>query len=160
MNLHKMILYCLILPAMALFFSADAMGGERATLKEAAYASYMQATIERQEGRFDAAVNHLEQALKMDPGSVAIVKELAETVFQMGDFDRCKKWAEKAIDMDPDDLGLKVMLARCHAAQGDYDAALSILDGVLKTDPGYQDALFLQGSIYAQSNDLVKAEEA
>ncbi|HST27567.1 MAG TPA: protein kinase [Rudaea sp.] len=138
--------------------------------------------VERREGRFDAAIASLQQALAQDPRNSALANDLAETCMMAGRYADAAPWQQRALALDPTNINARIdssntilldsgdaQLALA-AAQGDepvmrtwradllvyrrrYDEAIALLAGVEDTPDNFT---FVRGSKALQLANLYR----
>lgn len=87
------------------------------------------------------------QALQIDVLDVGTHRMLGEAYRELNVYKKSVREYEVALQLKPADAALQVGLAKTHIAAGDKAKAKSLLDAVLKTDPGNADAKTLQKAL-------------
>jgi len=75
------------------------------------------------EGESDAALSCLSQALEASPNSIAIRRNLGNTLRTLGYLSAAEDMLQGALERAPNDANAQVLLAFCKFAQGEFDAA-------------------------------------
>ena len=101
-------------------------------------------------GRWPAAVDHLGQALQLDPRSVLTARRLSYAWFWLRDYQRADKAADRGLAIAPTNLATIEGKAMISLAQGDLTGAR----GVLRTAQGMVEPTALVAYL-ANYNDLV-----
>ena len=60
------------------------------------------AYIWRRQGRFDEAADQLQKALRLNPRSAGMAREIGNTLFQLGRYPEAEVYMDQAIDLQPD----------------------------------------------------------
>jgi serine/threonine protein kinase/TolB-like protein/tetratricopeptide (TPR) repeat protein len=89
--------------------------------------------IERSLGRWDAALQHLEQARRLDPRSARTAGELHRTLVSLRRYTEAVAAGNDALALSPADLNVIEMQIMAYLGQGDLPGARSVLQGVPAT---------------------------
>ncbi len=89
-------------------------------------------STERNLGRWDEALGHLRQVLRLDPKSRGAMFTMGMTLAWMRRFPEARQLVERALAMNPSDLNTIVELAQIHIGEGDLQGARSVLRAVPK----------------------------
>jgi non-specific serine/threonine protein kinase len=114
--------------------------------------------IRRRQGRFEEAAAHLEQAIELDPYSVAVQGELARTLTAKRDFARADEAFVRAIAMAPDSTYYYSLRAELALSwRGDVAAAREMVDNAPGTsEPEWA---WLPSEVDVMAHDLEAARE-
>lgn len=117
----------------------DTYAGRRA--KEAATPLHRLAKLEGKLGDREAALGHLDQAFKMDPGSVDILRDLGLLALEAGDLERAQKTFRALLLQRLDGAGITkaevfFQLGVVAERQGDKPKAVQMFERALEGDPG------------------------
>ena len=86
--------------------------------------------VERRQGRFDAAIASLQQALAHDPRNSALAFELGNTYMLPSRYADAETWFQRALALDPDNLNAKVNYSNAIMFRsGDFSRALAAVQG-------------------------------
>lgn len=102
-------------------------------------------------GRFDDAIEELNNALKLDPDYVEVRNNLAVTFDKMKLFDKAVNHLKEAIRQRPDYTEAHCNLGTIYGKQGNYDDAIAELNTALRLNPRFAVARNNLGNIYAMS---------
>jgi serine/threonine-protein kinase len=67
--------------------------------------------VERRQGHWDESIRHIEQAVRLDPHNVALISELATTLFIQRRYDEAAKTLDSALAWKPLDFGMAFLRA-------------------------------------------------
>jgi serine/threonine-protein kinase len=103
------------------------------------------ASAERSLGQFDRALEHLQQARRLDPRSVRVVNATQNTLMWLRRYPEALAASEAALALAPGDLSISQDKAMVYVAQGNLAAAREVIRQVSPTvDPGELAAFFGQ----------------
>jgi len=108
------------------------------------------------EGRLPEALEAYTRALSKDPGSVYLLKRVAELSARQNRLPEAVVYAERALDLEPDNLGVRLFLGTLYRFRKDVASAERVLrdeDG----QPLNDDAAVLLYGIYADNRRLSDA---
>jgi serine/threonine-protein kinase len=89
--------------------------------------------VYRRQGKWDAALQNLHQAITLDPRSSDLLAETGETALYMGRYEEAKTLCRRGTEMKPDFSFAYMILAWAHwQGDGDSRAALDILDRAIE----------------------------
>jgi tetratricopeptide (TPR) repeat protein len=101
------------------------------------------------------AVDLLEEAHKIEPDSIAVLRRLSELCFTLGRTEAALKYSREVLDVDPSDTETLSQLVAHFVRKGDLSAAEAALKGVLanprlgKNSSGRLLALYELGKLYS-----------
>jgi tetratricopeptide (TPR) repeat protein len=98
--------------------------------------------------RYAQAAVGLEQMMKIDPGNIAVRKNLGEMYVRSEQFDKALEIFNDLIERDPKSLELRGALAGLYLQKGDWNKAREQFDVILKNDSLSADARFRIGMAY------------
>ena len=101
----------------------------------ATYTHFTLSSIYKKKGEFERARDHLAIALKGDPESLYLNREMALILRQLKDYDAAKEYVLKCIHLAPEERGYVILLGEIHMLSGDEDTALEIYQDVLEQAP-------------------------
>jgi TolB-like protein/cytochrome c-type biogenesis protein CcmH/NrfG len=93
------------------------------------------ARVARREGHWDESINYFEQALAMDPRSVELLMDAAETYSIVRQFQLALKLCDRVLDITPNDLDVMTVKASIYQAQGNLQEAAKLLTEVNAETP-------------------------
>ncbi len=114
-------------------------------------------TLFFQQGRFDAARDHLARAVELAPSSVEAHATLAVVLEQLGDLEGAEREYSEALEILPDNPDIRVRRAALRNRLDQKEGALEDLNRALESNPGVIQAIFGKG-ILLQS--MGRTEEA
>ncbi len=117
------------------------------------------------------AVEHFQEALKLDPGSSIILEELTDLYVQTGQLRNAVAQAEELLKQDPDNLDARRMLGRIYmralgnAPDGRINeetlrSAIQQYQKITEKDPKDVESWVMLARLYRASNNSVEAEKA
>jgi tetratricopeptide (TPR) repeat protein len=117
------------------------------------------------------AIEHFQQALKLDPGSSIILEELTDLYVQSGQLRSAVAQAEELLKQDPDNLEARRMLGRIYmralgnAPDGRINeetlrSAIQQYQKITEKDPKDVESWVMLARLYRASNNSVEAEKA
>jgi tetratricopeptide (TPR) repeat protein len=74
-------------------------------------APFLIGMVERRQGRWDESIQHIQQALALDPHNASLVPELATTYFLVRRYDEAAKTLDSALAWKPRDFGMALLHA-------------------------------------------------
>lgn len=112
------------------------LGGARAALERArsllpGSAEVLEAIakVDRRQGRWDDALEHLRQAAEFDPRNTGLLGSWALALAQLRRFAEARTLADRALDVAPGDPAMVSLQVFTLQAEGDLDRAQPLLDG-------------------------------
>ena len=93
------------------------------------------ARIARRQGHWDEAVAHYEQALLLDPRSIALLVTAASNYSDLRKFDAALKLCDRALDILPNDPDLMAFKAGIYQGQGNLAESAKLLREVNAENP-------------------------
>ena len=117
------------------------------------------------------AIQHYQEALKIDPGASIILEELTDLYVQTGQLRNAVAQAEQMLKQDPDNLEARRMLGRIYmralgnAPDGRINedtlrSATQQYQKITEKDPKDVESWVMLGRLYRASNNSVEAEKA
>lgn len=89
----------------------------------------------RSEAQYDLGLAALERALQIDPNSLVVMSNYANSLSDVGQYDRSLQLRDRILRRQPDDAKQKANVGRTLRAQGLYDTAISYLSAALDAHP-------------------------
>lgn len=111
------------------------------------------------EGNIDAAIEDIDAALKIAPGSTNLWNDLGLIQSARGDMQSAEAALLRAIELDPEDVAAHTNLAILYLDQDRVREAKREIDRVMELDPGFDLALVARGRYHLQTGELEKATE-
>ncbi|UCD57492.1 MAG: tetratricopeptide repeat protein, partial [Candidatus Hydrogenedentota bacterium] len=101
-------------------------------------------------GRFDEAVEQIEQALDLDPLSVIVNREFGQVCLFSGQVDRAIEALQKQMEIDPNFPFARLLLAEAYIQKGMYEDAVSEMERETEITGGHPLAKSSLGGVYAR----------
>ncbi|MFD1328131.1 FecR domain-containing protein [Mycoplana ramosa] len=111
------------------------------------------------EGNIDAAIEDIDAALKIAPGSTNLWNDLGLIQSTRGDMQSAEAALLRAIELDPEDVAAHTNLAILYLDQDRVREAKREIDRVMELNPGFDLALIARGRYHLQTGELEKATE-
>jgi len=92
-------------------------------------------------------LNQLEQLVQADPENADYWTELGNINYDLGRYQGAVDAYEASMKLKPGNAGVETDAATCYHNLGRHDRALELLDGVLRSNPDFPQALFNKGVI-------------
>ncbi|NOY70326.1 MAG: tetratricopeptide repeat protein [Deltaproteobacteria bacterium] len=118
------------------------------------YYDYMMAEISLKKGDTKKAVHFLEDAVKKDPDSLRIKKELSVLYVQQDRKKDALFLAEDILDKEPDDVDALIIAGSIRQSMGDSPAAEKAYEKVIRIDPGRKNIYVVLGRLYISKGDF------
>lgn len=110
-------------------------------------------------GRYEDAVGHLTEALRLNPGYIEARNNLAVTYYKTGRYDEAFLELHESLRLNPGYAEAHGNLGNIYAGEGRYEEAIIELKEAIRLNPGYAVAHNNLGNIYALQNKSVEAPE-
>jgi len=124
---------------------------------ESRYYYFTEAQIQRKRGNLDKAIMYLSQAIRLDPESPYLQRELALLYIQKKDNIGALDILEQLIEKFPKDTQSLIMYGKFNQGLNKNEDAKTAYEKTLTIDPEQKDVYLLLGGIYMQENELDKA---
>ena len=122
---------------------------------------FLIAMVERRQGRWEQCLQHLQQALALDPHNLAMIPELSTTYFILRRFDDSSKTLENALAWKPRDFSLSLLLAWNDAhAKADLGRWKALVNGGADTPADPNDLISARLTLALFERDYRAAEQA
>ncbi|MCK5313731.1 MAG: tetratricopeptide repeat protein, partial [Anaerolineales bacterium] len=102
---------------------------------------------------FEAAIPHLEQAIKLEPGYAPPYLTLGQIYLQEGSIQQAIHTIEGAADLVPEQATPWILLAKAHLTAGDLDQAGAYAERAVTLSPNQVEPLLLRGEIDLKANN-------
>ena len=151
--------------AERLFEDGDISAAERVvaqTLEQSprdARALHLAARIERMAGRPEAALQHLEQAVDIDPGHLGARLEMAALHGMARDLEAARDELQLAVHYHPDNAEPHFRLGVVFRQRGEDRRAIESLNKAIELDPAHAEACTELGYMYVKSERFQEALE-
>jgi len=110
-------------------------------------------------GRSAESLSEIEQALKLDPASLAISGDMALHHFYAGQYDQTIEQSKKCLELDPNYHMCHFWLARAYVEKKMYAQAVTEFRRAIELQPENLMAVALLGNVYARSGQPARARE-
>jgi len=110
-------------------------------------------------GRSAESLSEIEQALKLDPASLAISGDMALHYFYAGQYDQTIEQSKKCLELDPNYHMCHFWLARAYVEKKMYAQAVTEFRRAIELQPENLMAVALLGNVYARSGQPARARE-
>jgi Flp pilus assembly protein TadD len=110
-----------------------------------------------QTGRLNRAVAAFRRASALKPDDLWIRANLARNLARLGHYHQAEKIYAEILKIEPNNIDARFGLAEIAAWRGRSAGPLDSLQGILKDDPAYADALVLEGDINRWNWDFSQA---
>jgi len=122
-------------------------------------AHMMAAAILRLDGLYDAALEQLSTALRLNPAAATLVyNDRARIYGYQGQIELARQEIHKGLTLDPKQRLLRTSLAYLDYRQGDYATAITTLESVLREDSSLRLAYPTLAMCYLANGERAKAE--
>jgi tetratricopeptide (TPR) repeat protein len=119
-----------------------------------AYYHYTAAQLKRGRGDLTAAIDHLRQAIDLDPASAYLRLELALTLLQNRQPTAALETVEELLDEHPDHTNGLILYGRIHQGLKQIDEAKRAYIKVLARDPDQKNIYLVLGDLYLDQQEL------
>ncbi|MHA1803144.1 MAG: tetratricopeptide repeat protein [Promethearchaeota archaeon] len=122
----------------------------------------------KEEGRYEEAIELLEQLQKNDPADTVIYQQLIDTLFSYGnylndeyvlEYEKAKKVFKKILKMEPENYRALYNLGVVYFNLNENDKALDKFQQALKIKPNYKYCYYNMGLLHESLNEYEKALE-
>ena len=108
----------------------------------------------------DEATRELEEALRIDPASPYLAKELASLYMEKGDAEKALAICRKTLQEHPDDIDTRLLLGGLYLTRKDYSGAAGEYRRVIELAPKNTPARFYLGTSLAEMKQFDEAAAA
>jgi tetratricopeptide (TPR) repeat protein len=109
-------------------------------------------TVEEQSD-LDAAINHLEQATRLEPSNTESLLVLGQIYLRQGAAQKAAQSFEQAVQAEPEEPEPSLWLARAQRSLGDLEGAAANAERAVTLAPNQVQPLLLRGEIALQANN-------
>ncbi len=131
--------------------------GEEAELEASSYYYYTRSEIYKRTGEFDKALDELLKAVKTDPDSSFLRKELIALYLHKKENTKALETAQDLVDIDPVDTDSLLILAKLKQMLNQMGEATDIYQKILQLNPDQENAYLPLGQIYMDTGNLDEA---
>lgn len=142
-------------PTMARSFHGKLVPGY--FVSPAAYREFIEAQLASNDGRAEAAADHLRRALAADGASAYLRTRLAEELLRIGRLDEAREELEAALRLDPEYAEADLDLGRLKLRLGDTAAAETDLRRAIVVDPSCEEAYITLADLFHARGEEVAA---
>jgi len=125
-----------------------------------AYDAYGKAVLARLRGDRPASLKFLKEALRGDPGSATVLKEIASHYQRAGERKKAVEHYLKALDRDPDDIRSHAELGQLYFRMRKTGLAIKHLEKAARLQPGDLRTGFLLANLYRVARRLPECARA
>ena len=97
------------------------------------------------------------RVLELDPGNDAVRREVVWLALHVGQHAEAEAECRQCLVVAPDDPWLNYLQAKILHARARRDEAASVLDPIVRTQPGFTDALLLRATLYHEADQSAQA---
>jgi predicted Zn-dependent protease len=124
---------------------------------QSTYANFGLGIVWRESAEYNRAIGHFEKALKREPDSVLILRNLAETYQLLGQDGKAIEILSKALDVYGRDKGSLYLLAMSYQNLERYSKAIKIYEKLKRRKPVRNEVFYNLGVSYGRRNQLAHA---
>jgi TolB-like protein/Flp pilus assembly protein TadD len=111
-------------------------------------------------GRSAESLTQIDQALKLDPASLAITGDVSLHYFYAGQYDQTIEQSRKCLELDPSYHMCHFWLARAFVEKKMYDQGIAEFRKAIELQPENLMSVALMGDAYARAGQPARAREA
>ncbi|MGB4960264.1 MAG: tetratricopeptide repeat protein [Saprospiraceae bacterium] len=100
-----------------------------------AFVFYILAVLRSQERKFEEAIKHIREAIRLEPDNANFYAFMAQLLEQSKDFEEAVDWAEKGLNLDPENIDALNARASALVALGRREEAYETINKSLAADP-------------------------
>ncbi|MBW1812619.1 MAG: tetratricopeptide repeat protein [Deltaproteobacteria bacterium] len=121
------------------------------------YYNFTSAQVELKKGNIDQAIYHMKEALKIDPESLYLKRELAFLYAEKKDYNSALDVFSSITEKDPNNVEALIMLGKIKQGQKAYEDAILAYSKVIALDAKQHDIYLLLGGLYIEKSEPSKA---
>ena len=122
--------------------------------EQSSYYHYTKSELLKQKGDFDKAIISLKKAIKDDPGSVFLKKELISLYLYKHDREKALEISQELVDQDPDNTDNLMILAKLNQMLHREDDAMNLYHKILQLNPDNKNIYLILGRLYMEKKDI------
>lgn len=126
-------------------------------LEASSYYHYTRSELYKRTGEFDKSINELLKAVKIDPESSFLMKELIALYLHKKDNAKALKAAQDLVNIDSEDTDSLFILAKLRQMLNQTSEATDIYQKILQLNPDQENAYLPLGQIYMDTDNLDEA---
>jgi tetratricopeptide (TPR) repeat protein len=124
-----------------------------------AYFLFSEAHVNLRKGNLDGAIENMQQALILDPGSVYLRRELAGFWLMKKDTAAALALLNDVLASHPDDIESLILMGRINQNINQPKAAMDAYSQVIALDPGQQNVYLQLGGMYMEQEQWPQAKQ-
>ena len=124
---------------------------------DSSYYFFTKAQIARKKGNFEKAIEYLEKAIKIDPGSIYLKRELALLYAQQKNKRKALLIISNILENNPDDVETLILSGKIHHNLKNTVAAKEAYKKVIEIDKSRENIYLILGGLYIKDNEISDA---
>jgi len=124
---------------------------------DSSYYFFTKAQIARKRGKFEKAFEYLEKAIKIDPESLYLKRELALFYAQQNNKDKALVIIKNILEKNPDDVETLILSGKIHQNLKNTVAAKEAYKKVIAIDKTRENIYLILGGLYIKDNEMSEA---
>jgi len=124
---------------------------------DSSYYFFTEAQIARKKGNFEKAIEYLEKAIKIDPGSLYLKRELALLYAQQNNNPKALVIIRNILENNPDDVETLILSGKIYHNLKNTVAAKEAYKKVIKIDKSRENIYLILGGLYIKDNEMSDA---
>ncbi len=124
---------------------------------DSSYYFFTKAQIARKKGDFEKAIEYLEKAIKIDPESLFLKRELALVYAQQNNKHKALAIINKILKNNPDDVETLILSGKIHHNLKNTVAVKKIYQKVIEIDKSRENIYLILGGLYIKDDEMSEA---
>ena len=124
---------------------------------DSSYYFFTRAQMARKKGDFEKAIEYLEKAIKIDPESLFLKRELALVYAQKNNTNKALVVLNKILKKNPDDVETLILTGKIYQNLKNAVAAKRIYQKVIEIDKSRENIYLILGGLYIKDNEMSDA---
>ena len=124
---------------------------------DSSYYHYTRSEIYKKQAKYDKALEALLKAIKIDPESGFLKKELIALYLHKKDTLKAIEVAQELVKLDPENIDSLMILGKLRQMQNQLSEAKDIYQRILQLNPANEEIYLLLGRMYLDSGDTEEA---
>ena len=159
------IMLCISLLVACATFNPGSDGPDRFAVTDSrdrpvnAYYAYAQSQLRLRQGDLDQAIDSMQQALSLDPGSIYLKRELAGLYLMKKKTAAALQLLDDILVNQPDDVASLILMGRIHQNIDQPQPAIEAFSRVIAIDPSQEDVYLQLGSLHMEQEQWVQATQ-
>lgn len=145
---------CVSTPDKAALHKPAKIYSEKMPSDKSPYFNYLKAELLKQRGDIDQSVSTLKKAIKNDPDSAFLRKEMITLYLHQHDTDKALKAAKEMVDRNPDDTDGLIILAKLNQMLHHEDEAMDLYHKILQLKPDNKTIYLILGRLYMEKKNI------